>query len=175
MSRPLIIASILLVVLSGCATQPEIAVEVPLAPQTCTCDQLQKWLELQDQVSNMSSEEVKQRLVRLDEPKGSWQQFYFGLLQQQLDEFVSWTQARDTFRGLAADSGLVKEQRNLVTILQRYNQTRINWYMQHRKLLADNKTTEAKLDASLEENQLLIQKIQAITEVETSISTRKEK
>lgn len=177
MSRPLIIAGILLLALSGCVAQPEIAVEIPPAPdpQTCTCEHLQKWLELQDQVSNMSAEKVKLQLAGLDEPKGSWQQFYFGLLKQQLDEFVSWTQARDTFRELAADSGLVKEQRDLVTILQRYNQTRINWYMQHRKLLADHETTAAKLDASLEENRLLQQKIQAITDVETSISTLKEK
>jgi hypothetical protein len=76
---------------------------------------------------------------------------------------------------LAADSRLVKEQRDLVTILQRYNQTRINWYQQHRELLADHETTAAKLEASLEENRLLQQKIQALTDVETSISTRKEK
>lgn len=178
MSRPLIIASILLATLSGCATQPDITVEVPPPapdPQTCTCEHLQKWLELQDRVSNMSAEKVQQQLASLDEPRGSWQQFYFGLLKQQLDEFVSWTQARDTFRELAADSGLVKEQRDLVTILQRHNQTRINWYMQHHKLLDDHETTAAKLDASLEENRLLQQKIQAITDVETSISTRKEK
>jgi hypothetical protein len=177
MSRPLIIASILLVTLAGCAAQPNIIVEVPPAPdpQTCTCEQLQKWLELEDHVSNMSAEQVRQQLASLDDPKGSWQQFYFGLLKQQLDEFVSWTQARDTFRELAADNGLVKEQRDLVTILQRYNQTRINWYQQHRELLADHETTAAKLDASLEENRLLQQKIQALTDVETSISTRKDK
>lgn len=177
MSRPLIIAGIFLVILSGCATQPEIVVEVPPAPdpQTCTCEHLQKWLELQDEVSNMSAEQVKERLDRLDEPKGSWQQFYFGLLKQQLDEFVSWTEARDIFRELAADSDLVKEQRDLVNVLQRYNQTRINWYMQHRKVLADFETTAAKLDAALEENRLLQQKVQAITDVETSISTLKEK
>jgi hypothetical protein len=177
MSRTLIIAGILLVILSGCVTQPEIVVQVPPAPdpQTCTCEQLQKWLGLQDQVSNMSDEQVKERLARLDEPKGSWQQFYFGLLKQQLDEFVSWTQARDIFRELAEDGDLFKEQRDLVNILQRYNQTRINWYMQHRKLLADYETTAAKLDAALEENSLLQQKVQAITDVETSISTLKEK
>ena len=49
---------------------------------------------------------------------------------------------------------------SLAAILERYNQSRINWYEQHKALE--------------EQNLLLQQKIEAITELETTISTRKE-
>jgi hypothetical protein len=86
--------------------------------------------------------------------------FHYGLLKQQTDVFPHWAEARDIFRQLGADDGLAWEQRRLATILERYNQSRINWYEQY-------KTLE-------DENLLLEKKIEAITELETTISTRKE-
>jgi hypothetical protein len=128
---------------------------------------LQNWLELQREVSLMSIEKVAQQLTSLGEPKGGRQLFYFGLLSQRLDAFASWTRARDAFRQLAEDVELAEEQRSLAALLERYNQSRINWYQQHHKLLEENETVR-------EENVLLKQKIQAVTDLETSISTRKE-
>ncbi len=122
----------------------------------------------------MSNDKVDQQLTNLGKPEGQQQLFYFGLLNQQLDAFTKWTQARDVFRKLAEDTVLAKEQRSLAAILERYNQSRINWYLQRQQLLENNETLKGKLRASLEDNELLERKIQAITELETSISTRKE-
>lgn len=172
MSSSLIIAALVLAALAGCATQSQPTIETPADTPTCT--QLQNWLELQREVSAMSIEKVDEQLTTLGEPKGPQQQFYFGLLNQQLDTFTKWTQARDVFRQLTDDAGIAKEQRNLAAVLERYNQSRINWYLQRRQLVKNNETLNAKLSASIEGNALLERKIQAITDLETSISTRKE-
>lgn len=171
-SRPLAIAAIVLAVLAGCTAQPPTIIET--TADACTCTQLQNWLELQRKVSTMNTDKVERQLTILGEPKGHRQLFYFGLLNQQLDVFTKWTPARDVFRQLAEDDRLAREQRSLAAILERYNQSRINWYLKHRQLLENNQTLRAKLRASLEESELLEQKIQAITDLETSISTRKE-
>ena len=174
MPHSLVIAALILVTLAGCVTQPPTTIYIADDAPACTCTQLQNWLELQRKVSAMSIEKVEQKLTRLAEPKGSRQLFYIGLLNQQLDVFENWAQARDIFRQLAANSGLTKEQRNLAAILERYNQSRINWYLQYRQALEDNQGLKAKLLVSQEEIELLEAKIQAVTDLETSISTRKE-
>jgi hypothetical protein len=173
MSRPLTIAAVFLVTLAGCATPSQLTLKTTANVATST--QLQNWLELQREVSAMSIEEVDQQLTELGKPKGTQQLFYFGLLNQQLDAFTKWTQARDVFRQLDEDTSLDEEQRSLAAILERYNQSRINWYLQRRQLLENNETLQAELGASREENKLLEQKIKAITDLETSISTRMEK
>jgi hypothetical protein len=76
---------------------------------------------------------------------------------------------------LDEDTSLDEEQRSLAAILERYNQSRINWYLQRRQLLENYETLQAELDSSREENKLLEQKLKAITDLETSISTRMEK
>jgi hypothetical protein len=172
MSSPLVIAAVVLVTMAGCATPPQPTIETPADAPTST--QLQNWLELQREVSAMSIEKVEQQLTDLGEPKGRQQLFYFGLLNQQLDAFTRWTQARDVFQQLAEDTGLAQEQRSLAAILERYNQSRINWYLQRRQLLENNETLKTKLRASVEDNELLERKIQAVTDLETAISTRKE-
>jgi hypothetical protein len=174
MSRSVVIVALVLVTLAGCATQPPTTIDIADNLPACTCTQLQNWLELQHKVSAMSIEKVEQKLTRIGEPKGSLQLFYAGLLNQQLDVFENWTQARDIFRQLAANVELTKEQRNLAAILERYNQSRINWYLQYRQALEDNQGLKAKLLVSQEEIELLEAKIQAVTDLETSISTRKE-
>jgi hypothetical protein len=172
MSSPLVIAALVLVTLAGCAPLPQPTIATP-ADDT-TCSHLQNWLDLEREVSSMSSEKVEQQLADMGKPKGHQQLFYFGLLNQQLDVFSNWTPARDVFRQLAEDALLAKEQRNLASILERYNQSRINWYQQRRKLRENNAALKTKLRASLESNELLERKIQAVTDLETSISTRKE-
>jgi len=174
MPRSVVIGTLLLLVLAGCTTQPPKVIDVADYAPTCNCTQLESWLELQRKVSAMSIEKVEKRLAKLSEPKGNRQLFYAGLLNQQLDVFENWAQARDIFRQLAANGELTKEQRNLAAILGRYNQSRINWYLQHRQALEEIHGLKAKLLVSQEENELLEAKIQAVTDVETSISTRKE-
>jgi len=128
--------------------------------QECACAQVLNWLQMQQDASAMSIDEVTQRLAESEKPESGDDLFYYGLLNQQLDVFTKWTEARDTFRRLSLDESLTWEQRRLAAILERYNQSRINWYEQNRKLE--------------EEKSLLDQKIQAITDLETTISTRKE-
>ena len=174
MPSPLIIALLLVVTLTGCATQPLVILEAPDKVHTCECSKLQKWLQLQRKVSAMRTEKIESILASMGEPEGRLQLFYFALLNQQLDVYTSWTLARDTFRQLSEDVTLSRGQRDFAGVLQRYNQSRINWYLRNRQLIEDHETLKAKLRASQEENQLMEQKIQAITDVETSISTRKE-
>ncbi len=172
MSRPLTIAAIFLVTLAGCATPSQPALRTA---NTTTYSQLPNWLELQREVSAMSVEEVNQQLTELGEPKGPQQLFYFGLLNQQFDAFTKWTQARDVFRQLDEDTSLDQDQRSLAAILERYNQSRINWYLQRRQLIERNESLQAELGSTRKENTLLVQKLKAITDLETSISTRMEK
>ena len=156
MPRSVVFAALALVALAGCAaTQSPTTIDIADDVPACTCTQLQNWLELQRKVSAMSIERVEQRLALLGETNGTRQLFYVGLLNQQLDVFENWAQARDIFRQLAAKGELTWEQRNLAAILERYNQSRINWYLQYRQALEDNQGLKAKLLVSQEEIELL--------------------
>ena len=59
-------------------------------------------------------------------------------------------------------------------MLERYNQSRINWYTRQEELLERYQYLQRELDASDDEKAELEQKIQALTELEAEISTRKE-
>jgi hypothetical protein len=161
LSSPLIVAILALTILTGCAANnaPSRSTTVKVM-SGCDCAPMQDWLKRQQDVSEMSIEEVAQALAELGSPKGVDQLFYYGLLNQQTDVFTKWAEARDAFRRLAADDNLIREQRRLAAVLERYNQSRINWHEQNKALQ--------------DENLLLEQKIEAITELETTISTRKE-
>lgn len=163
LSNPLAVVAVGLALLCGCA-----APDTAAPPQTttikvtsgCDCEPMREWLRMQQEVSLMSPEQVADSLAGTEKPTGGEPLFYFGLLNQQLDVFTRWAEARDAFRQLAADESLPWEQRRLAATLERYNQSRINWYEQYKQLQ--------------DENELLKQKIEAITELETTISTRKE-
>ncbi len=122
----------------------------------------------------MSTEEVVAKLIRVNKPEGAGQLFYYALLNQQLQTFGAWSQARDTFRQLHQDEELTIEQRQLVGILQEYNQNRINWYQRQRELLIRHAELKQQLSEAEQDKLLLEQKIQALTDLEAVISTRKE-
>ena len=122
----------------------------------------------------MSTEEVVAKLIRVNEPEGAGQLFYYGLLNQQLQTFDAWAQARDTFRQLHENEELTAEQRQLAGILQSYNQNRINWYQRQGELLKQNAELKQQLSDAEQDKLLLEQKIQALTDLEAVISTRKE-
>jgi hypothetical protein len=177
MPRPLTLAAILLTALTGCTTAPSGAGTPPPSPevQVCQCDLgPQVWLDLHREIAALTTEEVAARLVLADEPESSLQRYYFGLLHQQLNVVASWTEARDAFRELGLDTNLTPGQRQLAAIMERYNQSRINWHELNRQLQNDHDQLQSELRALKEENVVLEQKIQAITDLETSISTRKE-
>jgi len=125
---------------------------------------VQQWLSLHQRVAGMSSEEVE---AALDQPDSANRLFYFGLLHNQGQTYGAWAQARDSFRQLLVEEGLTKAQRQLATIFQWSNQSRINGYQR------ENNLGQQLLES--EQNKLLLeQKIQALTDVETVMSTRKE-
>ena len=178
MSRSLssIVLTIILPVLAGCVTAPPPAVvaPAPASPQAIPYSSVRQWLNLQQEVSAMSTEEVVEKLVRVNRPEGKGQLFYYGLLNQQLQTHGAWVNARNTFRELQQNEDLSTEQRQLTAVLQEYNQNRINWYQRQSELLVQNADLKKQLHEAEEEKILLEQKIQALTDLEADISTRKE-
>lgn len=122
----------------------------------------------------MSSEEVTEELAALDKPENAGDLFYHGLLKQQLQSNAAWVQARDAFRSLHENDELTQEQRRLAGILETYNQSRVNWYQRQSELLVDNTRLQQQLRETEQNRLLLEQQIQALTELEADISTRKE-
>lgn len=176
MSRSLIYTSGLLVVLAlaACTTPPPVViapVEPVTKPQTLP---VQRWLRWQDAVSTMSDEQLSTALEGTAKPGNTNQSFYYGLLRQQADGYDGWVEARDIFRQLVENEELSRGQKRLASLLERYNQSRINWYQSRDELRLQYEALEAQAAELQEQNQLLEQKIKAITDLEATISTRKE-
>ena len=161
--------------LAACTTSPApviIAPPQPAAkPQTVP---VQRWLRWQDAVSTMSDEQLSSALEGTAEPNNANQSFYYGLLRQQADSYDDWVEARDIFRQLAEEEEITRGQRRLAGLLERYNQSRINWYQSRDELRLQYEQLETEAATLQEQNQLLEQKIKAITDLEATISTRKE-
>jgi len=133
-----------------------------------------RWLELQREVGAMSQEDALQRLEQITAPEGPGQQFYYGLLKHQLNSYGAWIQARDVFQALREDDALSAHQKDLVQLLLQFNQSRINWQSKYSALLEQQGEVETTLEQVELEKSILEQKIQALTELESAISTRKE-
>jgi hypothetical protein len=164
-----------LAILAGCAEAPPAKPQVATTPpEIIAYAALQRWLNQQQEVRAMTTEQVVAELVSLHIPEGADQLFYFGLLNQQLQTYSSWAQARDSFRQLHLDEDLTAEQRQLAAILQEYDQNRINWYQRQSELLIRHTEIQEQLQQAEQDRLLLEQKIQALTDLEAVISTRKE-
>lgn len=135
---------------------------------------VEQWLQLQQDVTTLSTDEIVAKLVRVNKPEGLGQLYYYGLLNQQLKTYGAWVQARDTFRDLQLEDALTEAQLQLVTLLEAYNQSRINWYQRQSELVKQNTVLEQQLGEAEQEKLQLEQKIQALTDLEAVISTRKE-
>jgi hypothetical protein len=125
-------------------------------------------------VAAMTSEEASAALADVDPLASTADLFYFGLLKQQLQLYAAWTEARDAFRTLSQEEGLTLEQRQLVGVLEAYNQRRINWHQRYSDLQQQYDNVQQALADSEQEKALLQEKIQALTDLETVISDRKE-
>tara|TARA_R110001592_G_scaffold363321_1_gene683747 strand:+ start:13293 stop:13781 length:489 start_codon:yes stop_codon:yes gene_type:complete len=128
---------------------------------------LNHWLAVSKQVGTMSVEQVVVALQDLERPDRGGELFYYGALNQQLDRFDGWIQARDAFRQLANDTHLEPSLRELADILLNHNQSLINWHERHRHL-------QKELAESVLDRELLEQKIEALTDLEAVISHRKQ-
>lgn len=125
----------------------------------------------------MAPEQAAERIAqlkKLQEQEGTGQRYYYGLLHSQLEGYPDWIRARDAFADLASDASLSKEQKGLADILRSQNQTRINAYVKQIDLQQRAVELQKQLVAAEAEKTALQQKIQALTDLETSISTRKE-
>ena len=177
MSRSLISAFglLLCLMLSACISPaPVVVAPVEPAAKPAQIPAVQRWLRWQDAVSTMSDEQLSTALEGTAEPGNANQSFYYGLLRQQADAYDDWVEARDIFRLLAENDELSRGQRRLADLLERYNQSRINWYQSREELRLQYEELEAQVAEIQQENQLLQQKIKAITDLEATISTRKE-
>jgi hypothetical protein len=163
---PLLTAT-LLVLLAGCASQAPVDVVAGPSPAQVAPLPVQQWLEWQDSVSKLSAPQLATALETAANTGEPNEIFYFGLLRQQADDYQSWVAARDIFRQLQQDEALTPAQRQLSGILERYNQSRINWFHSRDEL-------RQRYEALQQQNRLLEQKIQAITDLEATMSTRKE-
>ena len=161
--------------LTACTT-PAPVIIAPVEPTAKKVQVLpvQRWLRWQEAVSTMTEEQLNTALEGTAEPGNASQSFYYGLLRQQADAYDDWVEARDIFRQLADKEKLSTGQRQLATLLERYNQSRINWYQSREELRIEYEELQATVTAIEAQNQLLEQKIKAITDLEATISTRKE-
>lgn len=173
MSKKLIFSLVLLSLVAGCAHQP-----VALEASTSECDcaqpfsELGEWLLMERRTSAMDTSEVVAELVKLGRPKTPTEQFYFGVLNQQLGTAANWRQARDAFRAVRKNTELPDEQRHIAAVLERYNIYRLDDNKDRNDMLRDQAELERALRQMERENTELQDKIQAITDLEADMSTR---
>lgn len=136
--------------------------------------EVEDWLDQLEAVEEMDPPEVVRQLEIVDKSASVDQLFYFGALNQRLQDYGAWTVARDTFQMIQKNQSLHTQQRQLAGILRLYNQSRINGYSRYNTLLNEQTALRESLTRSEREKQQLEQKIRALTELETAISTRQE-
>lgn len=175
LARCFILAGLLLAVaLPGCARfMPAQVVDSP-APEVIADSPLPDLLQLQDTVTGMSAEQVERELASMNKPSAIRVLFYYGLLNQQSLNYPNWITARDVFRQLGQDERVTEEERQLAGILERFNQNRINWHERYSQLRNQQQVLQQQLLEAEQHKALLEQKIQAITDLEAAISTRRE-
>jgi hypothetical protein len=160
--------------LSGCVVQPSVDSSKGEVTTIVSKSSIEQWLDQLDAVEEMDTPEVMQQLEKVDKSAGGTQLFYYGALNQRLQNYGAWTVARDTFQMLQENQSLPRDQRQLAGLLRQYNQSRINGYSRYNTLLDEQTGLRERLSRTENEKRQLEQKIQALTELETAISTRQE-
>jgi DNA repair exonuclease SbcCD ATPase subunit len=145
----------------------------PPAP-TIIQSPVREWLAWQAQLAALESSDIEAQLANLAAPATADQRFYYALLNQETARYDNWVTARDFFRQLHLDNSLQAEQRELAGLMEQYNQKRINWHHRHEQLQQRYRELEDHLRQLQQQNTLLEQQIQAITDLEETISTRRE-
>lgn len=171
--RTLTIALLALAVLVACTMPPSAVVQQP-NPGVVIVTGVQQWLKLQQDIAGMDTEKLNTALAHKVTPESTDELYHYALLLQHSQNYAAWVKARDAFRQLYADEGLTESQRQLVDIFQAYNQLRINGYQRQSELLDEQAKLQQQLHKAAQDKFLLEQKIQALTELEADISTRRE-
>ena len=164
----------LLVQLYACSAWEREPTPLEVPQESRSYPGINQWLELHRGVQGMSTEEVVADLVNIQRPEGISELYYYALLNQKLNNYGGWIQARDAFTQLQDDSNLPAEHRQLADILRQTNQDRINWHFRRAELRKNQAQLEGSLTAGEAERVLLQQKLKALTDLEAAISTRKE-
>lgn len=153
---------------SGCnALQTDYYEDWNRAP-VLSAEQRYYWLRIADFYMELTPVQAQQRLDEItNEEKTTLQWYRYALLNQQLNTSAGWIRARDAFRNVLASETLSDELHGLTKLLLRYNQNMINWDARYSKVTIELKESEAM-------QQVLEEKIQAITNLEKNISSRKE-
>lgn len=174
MPRTLVLPILCLAMLTACTSSKPAQIDTTVPAEVVAYTSLQFWLEKLQLAAEMPQTAVVEELVKLKKPTEPNELFFYAALNQQLDTFASWANARDSFRLLHTNEQLTFAQRQLAGILQQYNQSRINWYQRQSELLLDQQNLLEKLTLAEQEKSVLETKIQALTDLEAAISTRKE-
>jgi len=159
---------IMLSLLSGCELLPaqsSAALDQPL-PITELRD-LNDWLSISTAVSKLSADMAATKLRQLGKPEAGDELFYYGVLNQQLNHREGWIQARDAFRKLSTETAIEPNFKELARIMEAHNQALINWHARHTHL-------QKELAESVLDRELLERKIEALTQLEATISNRKQ-
>ena len=174
MPRPLTALLLSLAMLVGCVVQPPETSHENVTATVSPYPSVEEWLQLQHEATTLDRAQVAERLALMNKDMDLAEQYRYGILNQQLQTYGAWTVARDTFQKLQENADLPEAQRQLAGIFRQYNQNRINAYARQQELVTQQNELQQKLDHAGEEKRLLEHKIQALTELETAISTRKE-
>lgn len=158
--------------LAACAPTPPVEVIEP-SPEVPYYPVVEDWLQLQREVQGLTREEAVEALVDVGRPDSSDRLFYYALLNQQLGTLGGWAQARDTLQALETDETLTESQRQLASLLREYNQAQINWHARNRELSTENDRLRAAVAEAREKSDVLERRIQALTELEADMSTRR--
>ena len=175
MSRSLVRSALLLCLatVAGCASAPAPAPQTPVI-EVSTTTTIRQWLNRQEQVAGLSAGQIEQELHNRPRPEDGPELFEFGLLNHYSQHYQSWIQARDAFRKLSADASLSRGQRQMAALLETYNQQRINAYLSYQQLQQENVELQRQIAVAALKKAQLQQQIQALTELEANISTRKD-
>lgn len=173
---PRALASILIgaVMLTGCVAQPPIDTSRQDVTSTIRSPSVEEWLDQLGAVEAMKPAEVQDALEVVDKTASESELFYYGALNQRLQSYGAWTNARDAFQSLEENKSLPNPQRQLARLLRQYNQSRINSHSRYSRLLEEQTELQEGLTQAQNEKRGLEEKIQALTKLETAISTRQE-
>lgn len=162
------LVALVLLLSAGCSSLQRDYYENWEREPVLSAEQRYYWLRIADLYMELTPTQAQQRLDELgDEEKTTLQWYRYALLNQQLNERAGWVRARDAFRYVLATESLSKDLYGLTKLLLKYNQNMINWDARYSKVTIELKESEAM-------QQVLEEKIQAITNLEQSMSSRKE-
>jgi len=162
------VVALILLLGAGCSSMQRDYYENWEREPVLSAEQRYYWLRLADLYMELMPAQAQQRLDEIgDEEKTILQWYRYALLNQQLNDRLGWIRARDAFRYVLASENLSQELYGLTKLLLKYNQNMINWDARYNKVKIELKESEAM-------QQVLEEKIQAITNLEQSMSSRKE-